>query len=71
VRRLFCVLTAAAVLAACAGAASNQARGAFPGLNRKIAFVSSRDGNAEIHVTNAAGTVRRRSFAVNLVVGRG
>src|SRR5207247_2169605 len=44
-----------------AAAISNQARGAFPGLNGKIVFVSDRDGgNLEIYVMNADGSNQTR-----------
>jgi Tol biopolymer transport system component len=55
-RRALCLLTAAGFVAASSGAVSNQARGAFPGLNGKIVFRSDRDGNLEIYVMNADGS---------------
>jgi hypothetical protein len=54
VRQALCLLIAAGFVAASAGAVSNQARGAFPGLNGKVAFVSDRDG-LEIYVMNPDG----------------
>jgi WD40-like Beta Propeller Repeat len=55
-RRVLGLLAAAVVIATSAGTGSNQARGAFPGLNGKIAFTSDRDGNSEIYVMNADGS---------------
>jgi hypothetical protein len=40
------------------------AQAAFPGTNGKIAFVSGRDGNAEIYVMDASGAQQTRLTAV-------
>ena len=53
------ILIALFVLAiAGAGALSQPAEAAFPGVNGKIAFTSDRDGNEEIYVMNADGSAK-------------
>jgi WD40 repeat protein len=56
-RWLVPVVFAVAVVAV---GASEHARAAFPGVNGKLAFVSSRDGNQEIYVMNADGSDQTR-----------
>ena len=56
-RRLLSVTALAITLVAGGTTAANQpAEAAFPGLNGKIAFQSTRDGNGEVYVMNADGS---------------
>ena len=56
-RRLLFVTALAITLVAGASITANRpAKAAFPGLNGKIAFQSTRDGNEEIYVMDADGS---------------
>lgn len=56
--RWIAALAPAAILALSAG--GHSAQGAFPGENGRIAFVSNRDGNAEIYTSAPDGSDPRR-----------
>ena len=66
-RSLFFLALLAAVLAVLAPGPS-PAESAFPGVNGKIAFMSTRDGNTEIYVMNADGSGQTKPDWQPLVV---